>query len=203
MLVEVGSTIIMAGVAGYSYLKTSGSSMSDADKIQRIFNNAGMNARENGKVKTIRIHRKTKIEGGIEYVFQLPLGMSAKQIIDHKNVLEDGLNARHKVLEFDPTELLSLKWDRNANRVLNDMAEYLGTFRHEGNIVYYLNKNGRERIQHDVIRKKTPNIQHFLVRNQLWMHLKRLHSWQNEAKIKVGLPLFAMLYSTRRASRCL
>ncbi|MFJ5624773.1 replication-relaxation family protein [Peribacillus loiseleuriae] len=98
-----------------------------------------------------------------------------------------------------------LKGDRNANRVLNDMAEYLGTFRHEGNIVYYLNKNGRERIQHDVIRKKTPNIQHFLVRNQLWMHLKRPHSWQNEAKIKVGdtFPLFAMLYSTRRASRCL
>ncbi|MFJ5625589.1 FtsK/SpoIIIE domain-containing protein [Peribacillus loiseleuriae] len=114
MLVEVGSTIIMAGVAGYSYLKTSGSSMSDADKIQRIFNNAGMNVREKGKVKTIRIHRKTKIEGGIEYVFQLPLGMSAKQIIDHKNVLEDGLNARHKVFEFDPTELLSLKWDRTV-----------------------------------------------------------------------------------------
>ncbi|MFJ5625628.1 FtsK/SpoIIIE domain-containing protein, partial [Peribacillus loiseleuriae] len=114
MLVEVGSTIIMAGVAGYSYLKTSDSSMSDADKIQRIFNNAGMNVREKGKVKTIRIHRKTKIEGGIEYVFQLPLGMSVKQIIDHKNVLEDGLNARHKFLEFDPTELLTLKWDRTV-----------------------------------------------------------------------------------------
>ena len=66
------------------------------------------------------------------------------------------------------------------------MAEYLGTFRHEREIVYHLNKNGRDRVQHDVIRKKTPNIQHFLVRNQLWMHLKRPYSWQNEAKIKVG-----------------
>lgn len=79
-----------------------------------------------------------------------------------------------------------LKGERNANRVLNDMDEYLGKFRHEKEYVYYLNKAGRDRINCDVIRKKTPNIQHFLIRNQMWIALKYPRTWENEIKIKVG-----------------
>jgi hypothetical protein len=80
----------------------------------------------------------------------------------------------------------NLKGDRNANRILNDMQEYLCSFRHGLENVYYLSKEGRERIRCDVIRKKTPNIQHFLLRNQLWIYLKCPSSWQNEIKINAG-----------------
>ncbi len=80
----------------------------------------------------------------------------------------------------------NLKGDRNANRILNDMSEYLHSFRHGLENVYYLSKTGRERIKSDVIRKKTPNVQHFLLRNQLWMHLKYPSTWQNEVRIKIG-----------------
>jgi len=80
----------------------------------------------------------------------------------------------------------NLKGDRNANRILNDMNEYLCSFRHEIEKVYYLSKEGRDRIKCDVIRKKTPNIQHFLLRNQLWIHLKCPSTWENEIKISVG-----------------
>ncbi|WP_163526600.1 FtsK/SpoIIIE domain-containing protein [Halobacillus ihumii] len=114
MLVEIGSTIIMAGVAGYSYLKTKGPATNDGEKIQRIFANSGWTIKEDGKVKTVRIQRKRKIEGGTEYVLQLPLGMSSKEIIDKKNVLEDGLNRRSKYLEFEPSDLLKIKWDKTA-----------------------------------------------------------------------------------------
>jgi Replication-relaxation len=79
-----------------------------------------------------------------------------------------------------------LKGDRNANRILNDMAEYLGTFRHGLENVYYLNKEGRDRVRSTVIRKKTPNIQHFLLRNQLWIHLKFPHTWENEVRLTAG-----------------
>lgn len=65
------------------------------------------------------------------------------------------------------------------------MDEYLGWFRHGLQKVYYLNKTGRERIGAEVTRKKTPNIQHFLLRNQLWMALGFPHSWENEIKITV------------------
>lgn len=65
------------------------------------------------------------------------------------------------------------------------MVEYLGTFRHEIEKVYYLNKLGRERVKSEVVRKKTPQIQHFLLRNQLWIHLGTPRTWQNEVKIKL------------------
>ena len=76
--------------------------------------------------------------------------------------------------------------DRNANRILNDMGGYLGTFRHGLENVYYLNKDGRDRVGAEVIRKKTPNIQHFLLRNQLWIHLNMPRTWENEIKLSVG-----------------
>ena len=80
----------------------------------------------------------------------------------------------------------NLKGERNANRFLNSMSEYIGSFRHGLENVYYLNKKGRERVGCDVIRKKTPNIQHFLLRNQLWIELKCPRTWENEIKMKVG-----------------
>jgi len=66
------------------------------------------------------------------------------------------------------------------------MSDYLCSFKLGLEKVYYLNKNGRELVNCDVIRKKTPNIEHFLVRNQLWMHLRRPKEWQNEVKVKAG-----------------
>jgi hypothetical protein len=78
-----------------------------------------------------------------------------------------------------------LKGDRNANRVLNSMSQYLGSFRHGLENVYYLNKAGREHVGCNIIRKKTPNIQHFLMRNQLWIAMGMPHSWQNEIKVIV------------------
>lgn len=80
----------------------------------------------------------------------------------------------------------NLKGDRNANRILNDMGQYLHSFRHGLENVYYLSKDGRERVKAKVVRKKTPNVQHFLLRNQLWIYLKCPASWKNEVRVKVG-----------------
>lgn len=76
--------------------------------------------------------------------------------------------------------------ERNANRVLNGMSEYLNTFRHGLEKVYYLSKEGRQRIGCEVVRKKTPHIEHYLLRNQLWIVLGCPHSWENEIKVTVG-----------------
>lgn len=113
LIFEIGSSLVMAGIAGFAYLKTSGPPTNDADKIQRIFSNNKMTVKENGVTKTIRLIRKQKFDCGTEYVFQLPLGMSSKQIMDQKHVLEDGLNIKQK-LQFDPRELLKIKWDKTA-----------------------------------------------------------------------------------------
>lgn len=52
--------------------------------------------------------------------------------------------------------------------------------------VYYLSKAGRERIGHDVVRKKIPNVEHYLLRNQLYIQLGQPRTWDTEIKIKLG-----------------
>jgi hypothetical protein len=113
MIFEIASSIIVGGLVGYSYLGDGAPATNDAKKIQRIFANAKLNINEEGKMKTVRLHRKTKFKGGTEYVFQLPLGMSFKQVEDHKNVIEDGLNVRHKMPAIELKELLNIRLNKN------------------------------------------------------------------------------------------
>lgn len=121
MLFEIGSTLIMGGVAGYAFYKQKGLVSSDADKIQKIFNNAGLKISEGKETKTIRLLRRRKIEGGQEYVYQLPLGLSFNQIVDKKNVLEDGLNVRSETFTFRLSDLKKLKFDKTIIRQIKKM----------------------------------------------------------------------------------
>lgn len=106
MFLEIGSTAIMMGVAGYAFLKQNGPATNDPEKIQKIFTNCGWNGK-NGE--TIRLQKKRRFDGGTEYVYQLPLGFDRKEIEKNKHVLEDGLNVRYSALEFDRQELLKVK----------------------------------------------------------------------------------------------
>ncbi|MCA1058134.1 replication-relaxation family protein [Rossellomorea aquimaris] len=77
-----------------------------------------------------------------------------------------------------------LKSTRNANRVLKDMSEYLSSFRHGENI-YYLNKKGRELVKTQKVCKKTAQVNHYLMRNTLYISLGCPATWKNEIKLKV------------------
>jgi hypothetical protein len=73
---------------------------------------------------------------------------------------------------------------RNANRFLKSMDQYLAHFRDTENI-YYLNKEGRARIDCQRVRKKTTNARHFLMRNDLYIELGRPSTWKNECKLSI------------------
>ncbi|WEG14022.1 FtsK/SpoIIIE domain-containing protein [Pullulanibacillus sp. KACC 23026] len=106
------STVVMGSVAGYSFLKSRTNPMSDADKINRIFLNSGLYVTENKKLKNIRLFKKRKIENGVEYVFQLPLGMPFKEVENHKNVIQDGLNVKgFVILSF--RDFKQINWRKN------------------------------------------------------------------------------------------
>ena len=64
MFFSIASSILMAGVAGYSYLQTSSSPINDTEKIKTIFRNSGWIG-ANGE--TMRLHRKSKFKNGTEY----------------------------------------------------------------------------------------------------------------------------------------
>ncbi|WP_078379178.1 replication-relaxation family protein [Sutcliffiella halmapala] len=76
--------------------------------------------------------------------------------------------------------------DRNAQRVLSNMAEYIAHFHEHKKKIYYLNAAGREMVQAEKVRKKTPQVNHYLMRNDLYICLGRPSTWKNEVKISVN-----------------
>lgn len=79
-----------------------------------------------------------------------------------------------------------LKSVRNANRVLNDLSDYLSVIRDGYQSIYYLNKAGREYVGCDKVRKKTSNVQHTVMRNELYLFYQYPDDWQNEIKVSDG-----------------
>lgn len=78
--------------------------MSDKKKIEKIFDNTGISLKErDGKVKMCKFIRKEIINNGMEYVYQLPLGMpyaKLEHLNDNIGVFKDGLH-KHVEIEFD------------------------------------------------------------------------------------------------------
>jgi hypothetical protein len=85
-------------------------------------------------------------------------------------------------------DIFQLGTDRNAQRVLANMKQYLNSFRHFDN-VYYLNKRGRERIGSERVRQKPQQIDHVLLRNDVYIYY-RPKVWRTERPIMVNNEVF-------------
>ncbi|MBY0122123.1 replication-relaxation family protein [Bacillus sp. S/N-304-OC-R1] len=83
-------------------------------------------------------------------------------------------------------KLHDLGQTRNAQRILSNMKEFISHFNEDRKKIYYLNANGREIVQADKIRKKTPQVNHYLMRNDLYISMGRPSSWKNEVKVSVN-----------------
>ncbi|WP_394557388.1 replication-relaxation family protein [Priestia aryabhattai] len=81
-------------------------------------------------------------------------------------------------------QLHDLGQKRNANRVLQQCSEFLSSFRDIENI-YYLNKEGRDRVGSSKIRKKTPQAKHFIMRNYIYIAFECPSDWKNEVKLGI------------------
>ena len=80
----------------------------------------------------------------------------------------------------------SLKSIRNANRVLKDMSDYLSVIRDGRRSIYYLNKLGREYVDCEKVRKVSSNVQHTIMRNELYLYYEYPSDWENEIKVSDG-----------------
>jgi hypothetical protein len=76
---------------------------------------------------------------------------------------------------------------RNANRILQQISPYLSSYREEFSTIYYLNKNGREYVNSQKIRKKTNFVQHVIMRNDFYIFVGFPHEWRNEMKLTDGI----------------
>jgi DNA segregation ATPase FtsK/SpoIIIE, S-DNA-T family len=85
-----------------------GMEWSDKRKLQRIFETNGLVIKHKGsgkeiKVKRMKLKRKTKHSWGMEYAYQIPLGMSFEQIEAKYNAIQDGLNNKRKGVQKEVT----------------------------------------------------------------------------------------------------
>lgn len=78
-----------------------------------------------------------------------------------------------------------LKSVRNANRVLKEMERYLNSF-YDGQKIYFLNQEGRHLVNCSTIRKKVTTVQHYLMRNDLYIHYNQPTNWKNEIRMISG-----------------
>lgn len=94
--------------------------------------------------------------------------------------------------------LHKLGGDRNARRVLDNLGPYLSSFRGEtGENIYYLNKDGRDRVRCETVRQKTAQANHFLMRADAYIYYSGNDDWKNEMRFKVeekGITLVADSY---------
>lgn len=81
-------------------------------------------------------------------------------------------------------KLHRLKSDRNAQRVLKNMSDYLNNFK-DGENIYYLNEEGRERVGATKAMKKTTQARHYIMRNTLFIGYGCPSTWKNEIKLEV------------------
>ncbi len=70
---------------------------------------------------------------------------------------------------------------RNANRILQQMSEYLHHVRLNEN-VYYLNKQGRELVGTTKEFRKNGQIEHALMRNDIYIFYHYPKTWKSECK---------------------
>lgn len=80
-----------------------------------------------------------------------------------------------------------LSGDRNARRVLDSLKPFVTSFRGDsGESIYYLGKEGRERVASDVVRQKTAQATHYLMRADAYIHYgTSAEDWKNEMRFKV------------------
>lgn len=92
-----------------------------------------------------------------------------------------------EVLKFATREQLQrihdLKSDRNALKILNQMKEYFHIQVHNGLNVYYLSKKGRDTIGADIEMKWNTQVEHHLLRNELYIHFNCPSDWRVEHEI--------------------
>ncbi len=73
---------------------------------------------------------------------------------------------------------------RNTNRILKDLSPYLSSFREEYSTIYFLNKEGREYVNSNKVRKKNSFVNHTIMRNDFYIHVGFPSEWINEMKVR-------------------
>jgi Replication-relaxation len=93
------------------------------------------------------------------------------------------LNSLQALSRSQLQHMFDLGSKRNANRVLQGIREYTNTKRVSED-VYYLNKRGAELVGGEATIRANSNIEHIVMRNDIYIFYHYPHDWKVEAKTR-------------------
>ena len=111
------------------------------------------------------------------------MSRTIKKEIRHENILLS-LDKLGYMNRSQLQRIHDLKSDRNALKVMKELSEYVSVF-HYGENIYHLNKNGRDRIDSKKVRKKTNQVTHFLMRNEVYILYGCPKQWALEQPVEI------------------
>lgn len=119
MIIEVALGL---GVLGATQYLKSGKG-SDKQKLDRLFRKAGLVVKYNGKEDTPRLLRSGKKDTYTEYVYRIPEGLSSKDFLKKKQVIEDGLNASKGIRKITISNLRSFDFKGDIAKQLQSLGK--------------------------------------------------------------------------------
>lgn len=72
---------------------------------------------------------------------------------------------------------------RTAQRTMKSLEEYVSSFR-DGETIFYLNQEGRNRVGASKVLKKSTTARHYIMRNDLYIAYECPDSWKNELRLR-------------------
>lgn len=94
------------------------------------------------------------------------------------------LKKLHYLSRSQIQKLHNLGSDRNAQRVLKNLSDYVSHFK-DNEHIFYLNKEGRARVNSKKVLKRTIQARHFIMRNDIYIAYGCPSTWKNEIKLGI------------------
>ena len=115
LLFEIGTSIILGGVAAGAFVAQKGITVNDSGKIQRIMSLSGLNVKDGKDTLTTQLLTKKQHDWGWEYKYRIPLGRSFNDYLNKQDVIQDGLNNRKRTPNFNDIKQIAFKKDYFKN----------------------------------------------------------------------------------------
>lgn len=115
MIYEILTTSSLLAVSGTAYYFNNKKSNNDHEKIKAISDAAGLKKEEG-----VRIYRRNRNKNYTEYIYKMPLGLSAKQFEEKKQLFIDGLNNKSRP-DLNLESIKKINWKGDIWRQIRDI----------------------------------------------------------------------------------
>jgi hypothetical protein len=120
VFLEVASSLLIGAGLGYMKLKQG---KNEGAKIEKIAKNCGLVVKEKGAEKTIQLLRRTPFNGGVEYAYRIPLGLSFADFQRKFDNFQDGLNNKKTLVNLNWEDIKEIDVKGNIPEQIKVMSE--------------------------------------------------------------------------------